>query len=435
MSIVCGSQVCICDLPIRFDTYRGCSHACRYCFAKKKTDISNIKPDNCLAQLLSFIDGRRVQSTNWCDWKIPLHWGGMSDPFQPCEKIYKISLQALKIFAETRYPFVVSTKGRIIVEDEYLELIKRCNCVVQISAVCESYDKLEQGAPSFAERLEMIRKLSKTGKRVIVRIQPYMTEVHAEVLQSIGKFAAAGAYGVTVEGMKFAKQQKGLIKLGNDWVYPKYVLEPKFAQIKRRCYAAGIKFYCAENRLRTLGDSMTCCGCEGVEGFKVNRFNLEHILNGEDVVPTQKMQEKGTAIAFTSVCQNAGANIFLKQHSFSDYMRSGQLIRGFTPIVLAPFERETSPEKRLEFTLWLRSTGITRKEVDEITGTQMSSHWLCGKLDGQTEIPTPEQFAKIKQHPKIKEIPDYIVKLVYGRAAKQTEILKAFANKRKEADE
>ena len=106
----------------------------------------------------------------------------MSDPFQPCERYYRMSYNALRVFAETKYPFVVSTKGRIIAEPEYLELLKKCNCVVQISMVCSSYDKLEEGAPSFEERLEIARKVAPSVKRLIVRIQPYM---HASWLSEV----------------------------------------------------------------------------------------------------------------------------------------------------------------------------------------------------------------------------------------------------------
>ena len=35
----CGTQVYLCDVPIRFDNYKGCSHACEYCFAKQFKDI------------------------------------------------------------------------------------------------------------------------------------------------------------------------------------------------------------------------------------------------------------------------------------------------------------------------------------------------------------------------------------------------------------
>ena len=104
MAIDCGSQIVLCDLPVRFDTYTGCSHACKYCFVKRKTNIKEIKKDNCLESLKNFIKGERTQLTNWCDWDIPLHWGGVSDPFQPCERKHRISYEALKIFSETNYP-------------------------------------------------------------------------------------------------------------------------------------------------------------------------------------------------------------------------------------------------------------------------------------------------------------------------------------------
>lgn len=34
-----GSQIVLCDLPIRFDTYKGCSHNCKYCFVQRKKDM------------------------------------------------------------------------------------------------------------------------------------------------------------------------------------------------------------------------------------------------------------------------------------------------------------------------------------------------------------------------------------------------------------
>ena len=79
----CGSQITICDLPIRFDTYKGCSHLCSYCFVQLKYNIAHIEKGEGPASLLKFIQGHRDQTTNWCDWNIPIHWGGVSDPFQP----------------------------------------------------------------------------------------------------------------------------------------------------------------------------------------------------------------------------------------------------------------------------------------------------------------------------------------------------------------
>lgn len=78
----CGSQVTICDMPIHFDNYVGCSHACEYCFVKRKgKDISKIKPKiGSYNSLKRFIEGKRQINTNWCDWGIPIHWGGNVRP-------------------------------------------------------------------------------------------------------------------------------------------------------------------------------------------------------------------------------------------------------------------------------------------------------------------------------------------------------------------
>lgn len=315
----CGSQVLLCDLPIRFDTYYGCTHQCKYCFATKKNyNMKNIKVFCTHQRLINFIKGKRKGRTRWCDWNIPLHWGGMSDPFQPVEKNFKESYKCLEVFVKTQYPFVVSTKGRLIAADEYLNLIKQCNCVVQISLVCPEFDIIEQGAPRFAERLEIVKKIS-PHKRVNIRIQPYMIEYHDSIMNSLDKFAKAGAYGVIVEGIKFEKAKKGLVRVGGDSVYPIGALKPKVLQIKEKAHKLGMKFYSGENRLRRMGDDLCCCGIDGLKGFKGNSFNINHIINGGEFKITPAM-EKAPAISCASIYQQAGAWSRLKSMTFKDFI-------------------------------------------------------------------------------------------------------------------
>lgn len=320
MSVECGSQCILCDLPIRFDTYKGCSHACKYCFVKRKTDISEIEAKNCLNSLKNFIKGKRSGDTIWCDWNIPLHWGGVSDPFQPVEAKYKISLRCLKMFADTKYPFVVSTKGKLLATKEYLDVLKECNAVVQISMVCSKFDKLEKGAPTYQERLEMCRKIAPNCKRIIVRIQPYLHEVLEDILNNLPKLKNAGVYGITIEGMKFAKKKKGMIKVGGDYCYPMSILKRDYQIIKDRCHKVGLAFYCAENRLRTMGDDMCCCGINGLKGFKTNEFNLCHIINGDKVEPTEQMKKEKTASCFKAINQTTIGAKFYGNAKFSDAM-------------------------------------------------------------------------------------------------------------------
>ncbi|MDE6678312.1 MAG: radical SAM protein [Ruminococcus sp.] len=244
----------------------------------------------------------------------------MSDPFQPCEKEYQRSLEALKIFAETGYPVVISTKGRLCIEEPYLSLIARSNCVMQISMLCEKYDILEKGAPKFAERLKMLEILSKKAKRVIVRCQPYIHDVFSDVYENIPKFAQSGVYGVIFEGMKFAKRKDGLVKRGIDWVQPKEILKEDFLRFREKCHNYGLKFYSGENCLRSMGDSLTCCGVDGLDDFKPNTYNLNHILNGENPLPSEAQQEIGSAECYRPIYQCTSWGNFLKEQSFVSAM-------------------------------------------------------------------------------------------------------------------
>jgi hypothetical protein len=289
---------------------------------KKNGQLEAVKKGDTVESLKAFVQGKRSGETAWCDWNIPIHWGGMSDPFQPVEKKYGYSLECLKYLAETKYPFVVSTKGRLAASPEYLELLAECNCVVQISMVCSRYDQLEKGAPSYEERLEMLRTISPRVKRTIVRIQPFMHEVLQDVLKNLPRVKAAGAHGVVVEGMKFAKAKPGLVRVGGDCVYPIELLRADFEQIKAEAHRCGLVFYSGENRLRNTGDDMTCCGIEGLDGFKPNTYNLCMMINGKNPQPTERMKQVGTADAFKTLNQTAGSGQKISKQSLAGIMQN-----------------------------------------------------------------------------------------------------------------
>ena len=316
----CGTQCWLCDLPIRFDTYSGCSHNCKYCFVQRKKEL-DVGFAETKDSLISFINKKRTSETNWCDWDIPLHWGGLSDPFQPCEREYKRSLEALKVFAKTKYPVIISTKGRICVEKPYIDLIHEANCVMQISMLCSKYDILEQGAPPFEERLDMVKTLAPICKRLIIRAQLYIHDIFEDMKINIPRFAQAGAYGVIFEGMKFVKKKPGLVKSGGDFVQRKDILEKDFSVLRELCHKNGLKFYSGENRLRAMGDSLTCCGIEDLDGFKPNKFNLNHLLNQDKQEPTSKMCEVGTAECFCSLNQTTEFRRATRSASFEKMMR------------------------------------------------------------------------------------------------------------------
>lgn len=299
----CGSQIILCDLPVRFDTYYGCAHGCEYCFVRRKRGIGQVKASEGEKALIAFIRGQRTSETKWCDWKIPLHWGGVSDPFQPIERKKRVSLLCLSVFAKTDYPFAFSTKATLIAEEPYLSLLRRCNVVGQVSMVSPKYDVVEPGAPPFSERLAMLEKLAQACKRLIIRVSPYSVGLADEVTKWLPIYQSAGVYGISIEGMKRGTKRPGWVKVGGDWCYPVAPLKRDFLQIREKCHELGLAFFAAENRLRKMGDSTCCCGVEGLEGFATNKANMNHIGTDGEIEYTEQMRQTGTAFVFDAMAQ------------------------------------------------------------------------------------------------------------------------------------
>jgi len=311
----CGSQIILCNFPIRFDTYEGCSHGCVYCFAKRRKGIAVVNKGEGVEALKNFINHKRNMNTRWCDWDIPLHWGGMSDPFQPIEKEKEYSYEALKVFKETQYPFIFSTKGALAFTDKYLEMFGQCNCVGQVSMVSPKFDKNETGAPTFEQRMDGLSKLSTAVKRLIVRVSPYCIGLLNDVIDNIPRYKAAGVYGLSVEGMKRVTKYPGMEKLAGDYVYPERELRFDFEKIKEACHNNGLKFFSAENRLRSMSDSRSCCMGE-MEGFVPNKANL----NYDPIEYTPAMDNPGSSYPFLLLGQNTVLKRVTDKGTYREFM-------------------------------------------------------------------------------------------------------------------
>src|SRR5699024_9327022 len=68
-------------------------------------------------------------------------------------------------------------------------------------------------------------------------------------------------------------------------------------------------------------------------------------------------------------------------------------------------------QRQLEFTEWMRSTGITAREINEATDTNMGSHYLTDA--SQPAIATADLFDKLR--PLLPEVPERIERLVAER--------------------
>lgn len=194
--------------------------------------------------------------------------------------------------------------------------------------------RLELGAPSFEERLEMVREMAKIVKRVVVRCQPYVPALHSEIKSQIPRIADAGAYGIIYEALKLTVCRDGMIKNGADFVYPYLTLKNKFTDLKETCHKHQMTFLCGENRLRSMGDSLCCCGCEGLAGFQPSTCNLNHyIYDREHFAYTAAMSIRGTAECFKAMGQDTKTSLWLRENSFESvmgkYLHDEKAVRAF----------------------------------------------------------------------------------------------------------
>jgi DNA repair photolyase len=134
----------------------------------------------------------------------PLHFGGMSDPFMPYEAISKTSLSVLDILSQFKYPTIISTKGKILREDNYIDKLSKGKFVIQVSFSTLNDRKsklLERNTILPSERLKVIKEISQYCK-VSARLQPVIPGNEAEIVDAISLLKDAGTYHISVEFLK-----------------------------------------------------------------------------------------------------------------------------------------------------------------------------------------------------------------------------------------
>lgn len=111
--------------------------------------------------------------------------GGMTDCFQPIEKLHRNTYKTIKLLNRRKIPYLIATKSAIVAEDEYLDILDKDLAHIQITVttldddLCKTYEK----ASPPSKRIEAIRKLQKEDFDVQLRLSPLIPEnVNFELL-------------------------------------------------------------------------------------------------------------------------------------------------------------------------------------------------------------------------------------------------------------
>src|SRR6478735_8055746 len=119
--------------------YRGCTHGCHYCFARRYQTQFELGPGDEFSSLIfvkvNFAEvlRRELDKPSWTRELVAL--GTATDPYQPIEGHYKLTRRSLEALVAARTPVGIVTKGPMIVRDIdlLLELGRRAACTVCLS--------------------------------------------------------------------------------------------------------------------------------------------------------------------------------------------------------------------------------------------------------------------------------------------------------------
>lgn len=161
--------------------YRGCTHGCHYCYARRYHAQFELGSDDEFASVIlvktNIVDvlRRELRRPRWTRELVAV--GSATDCYQPIEGLYKLTRGALEAFCEFDTPVGLVTKGPMIVRDKDVlaDMSRRAGCSVYLSVPCVDEDvwrSLEPGTAHPLQRLKAVRELVDAGIRAGVLMNP-----------------------------------------------------------------------------------------------------------------------------------------------------------------------------------------------------------------------------------------------------------------------
>lgn len=210
-------------LPFQYTVngYRGCSHACRYCFARPTHEYLDLNCGNdfdtqvVVKTNVADVLRRELSRRSWCRETVAL--GTNTDPYQRAEGRYALMPGIIGALAGSGTPLSILTKGTLLRRD--LPLIADAAAQVPVSLAVslavgepELHKQVEPGTPSPQARLGLITAIRDAGLSchvMVAPVLPYLTDSVEHLDDLLGQIAAAGAGGVTVFGLHLRGSTRG----------------------------------------------------------------------------------------------------------------------------------------------------------------------------------------------------------------------------------
>ncbi len=189
--------------------YRGCAHACVYCFARRSHTYLDLDAgrdfDTKILVKVNAGELLRAELARPSWGGEPIAMGTNTDPYQRAEGRYRLMPQIISALAEAANPFSVLTKGRLVLRDaDLLEQAARTTDV-RLAVSVGTVDgplagSVEPGAPTPRARLDTVRALADRGlgcSVLMAPVLPGLTDSPEAIDAAVAAIAEAGASSVT----------------------------------------------------------------------------------------------------------------------------------------------------------------------------------------------------------------------------------------------
>ena len=179
---------------LSLNPYRGCEHGCIYCYARPNHAYVGLSPGlDFETRLFAKVNAAALfraelaRESYRCE---PIHIGGVTDPYQPVERQYRITRQLLEVALAHRQPVTLITKGSLVERDIDLlaELARLALTSVFLTVTTldgQLARRLEPRASAPWRRLETIRRLSAAGIPVGVSLGPIIPFINDHEIEAV----------------------------------------------------------------------------------------------------------------------------------------------------------------------------------------------------------------------------------------------------------
>ncbi|PZE26488.1 Rv2578c family radical SAM protein [Curtobacterium sp. MCBD17_028] len=222
--------------------YRGCSHACVYCFARPTHAYlefdagADFDRQIVVKTNVSEVLTRELARPSWD--RHPVALGTNTDPYQRAEGRYRLMPGIIRALADSGTPFSILTKGTLLRRDIPILVEAAERVPVDLAMSIAVYDddlqqSVEPGTPSTAARLATVRAVRDAGldcSVFLMPILPYVTDTKAHLTDAVGRAAAAGATSVVFSALHL---KPGVKPWFMDWLGRRH---PDLVERYRRMY-------------------------------------------------------------------------------------------------------------------------------------------------------------------------------------------------------